>query len=109
MQKLLIDKDFKKIMPPLTEKEFEALKDSIVAEGCQERIVTWKNFILDGHNRYKICKKYKIPFETKKVLFQTKQDATLWIIKNLKKTRNLGTIERLKLILKLDKIIKKRK
>ena len=60
---LRIDPEFSELIPPLSESEYEYLEDNIRKEGCLNPIIVWKNTIIDGHNRYRICKKWDIPFE----------------------------------------------
>ena len=54
---LRVDEEFQALIRPLTDDEYQTLEESIRREGCREAIVIWKGIILDGHNRYKICKK----------------------------------------------------
>ena len=44
--------------------------------------------IIDGHNRYEICQKHNIDYETKEIEFDTRDDAILWIIDNQGARRN---------------------
>lgn len=59
--KLKIDKEFKTLIPPLSPTEYEQLEANIIADGCREPIVIWNGYIIDGHNRYEICKKNQVP------------------------------------------------
>ena len=59
-----INKRFHKLIPPLTDEEFKGLEDSIKIEGCRDALILWNNFIIDGHNRKKICDKYGIKFKS---------------------------------------------
>jgi len=54
--KLIINEEYKKLLPTLSKQEYEALKQSIKTEGQHFPItINPQNIILDGHNRYKIC------------------------------------------------------
>lgn len=64
-----------------------------------------KNIIVDGHNRYKICKQHKIPYQTKEISFIDKDDAKIWIIENQFARRNLSQVQRIDLAFKLEKVI----
>ena len=59
-----IDAEFQSLIPPLTYEEKKMLEESILSEGCRDAIVVWNDTIIDGHNRYEICKKHGIHFET---------------------------------------------
>jgi hypothetical protein len=52
------------------------------------------NIILDGHNRFEICERLKIPYETKDITFDDRLDAKLWIRKNQLARRNLTDDQR---------------
>jgi len=94
MQELIIDKEFKELIPPLTEEERKQLEQSLLKEGCRDAIVVWNGIIIDGHNRYEICKKHGIPFETLKKDFKNRTKAKVWIIHNQLGRRNLKTYEK---------------
>jgi len=95
---LRIKEEFKSLIPKLTAEEYEGLERNIKQEGCRDKIITWKGYIIDGHNRYEICKKYNIAFEVlEKDNFETELDVKLWMINNQFSRRNLPTETRLAL------------
>ena len=51
------------LIQPLSEKDYEDLELSLIEYGCQDPIIVWNGYILDGHNRHKICKEYNIPYQ----------------------------------------------
>ena len=61
--RLKIDKEFKSLIRPLSEAEYLQLEANLIADGCRDPIITWKGFIIDGHNRYEICRKNRLPFK----------------------------------------------
>ena len=61
---LKIDPEFKDLIRPLRRKEYLQLEENILDEGCRDPIIVWNDYIIDGHNRYSICTKYSIPFNT---------------------------------------------
>jgi hypothetical protein len=64
LPRLKIDPEFSTLLPPLTTEEREGLEADILRDGCKDPIVCWHGIILDGHERYRICRKYNIPFDT---------------------------------------------
>lgn len=108
IEKLTIDPEFQKLIPPLSSDEFAQLEQNIIKEGCRDKLVTWENKIIDGHNRYKICHKNKVRFETTEMHFNEKSEAIEWIIKNQFGRRNLPLYERSVLALRLEDEIKER-
>ena len=98
-----IDKEFKSIMPPLTEAERNELETSILREGCRDPLVIWEGTLIDGHHRYEICKQHNIPFETVDMQFESRTDVKIWIIENQSARRNLFPYQRIELALKLEK------
>ena len=100
-----IDVEFQSLIPPLTYEEKKMLEESILSEGCRDAIVVWNDTIIDGHNRYEICKKHGIPFETVRREFENRNDVIEWIIKNQFGRRNLPLHERARLALRLKSVI----
>ncbi|KKL77729.1 hypothetical protein LCGC14_2031990 [marine sediment metagenome] len=86
-----IDEELQKLIPPLAEDELKQLESNLKNEGWRsnERIITWNDIIVDGHNRYSICKKYKITFKTQEKKFKDKNEVILWMIDNQLGRRNL--------------------
>lgn len=106
--KIKIDKEFEKVIPQLTNEEFDQLEENILKNGIQDSIKTWNNFIIDGHNRYKIAKKHNLeiitfPMDNKLV---SKTDVIIWIINNQRGRRNLSNYDRGLLALKLQEVLK---
>jgi len=106
--KLTINKRFKDLTPPMSSDEFNLLKESIFRTGVREPILIWRNTIIDGHNRYKICKEIGIYFETKELEFADEDEAIAWIIKNQLGRRNLTDFDKVEFNLKLKNILEKK-
>lgn len=87
---MIIDEEFKNLIPPLSEEEFNTLKENIILDGCRDALVTWNDVLIDGHNRYNICTMHGIQFKTVSVFnFTERNDIKLWIINNQLGRRNL--------------------
>lgn len=99
--------EFKDLIPPLTEEEREGLEKSILMFGCRDKIITWDGIIIDGHNRYEICTKNNIGFETLKMDydFENEEEVKQWIIKNQFARRNISSYQRSILALQLKESI----
>ena len=61
---IVINEELKAYIDPLTPEEYEALERSLLAEGCRDALVLWGDLLVDGHNRYEICRKHGLPFQT---------------------------------------------
>lgn len=81
--------EFKKLIPPLTPDEFSQLEENCLAEGIRDAILTWNDYIIDGHNRYKIAQKHKLTFNTQKKEFESEEDVIVWMCNNQLGRRNL--------------------
>lgn len=99
---LSIDDEFQSLIPPLSCDEYERLEKSIIAEGVRDPIVTWNGTIIDGHNRYGICRKHGIWFRTTEREFESRDAAKIWIIENQFGRRNLSKYDRSVLALQLE-------
>lgn len=86
---LKIDRTLKDLIPPLQPDEYKTLEESIKAEGCRDKIITWQGYIVDGHNRYDICTRYGIEYETDERFFEDIEAVKVWMIDNQKGRRNL--------------------
>lgn len=91
---MIIDYEIQNLLPPLSEEQLTLLENDIKENGCLNPIIIWDNTIIDGHNRYAICKKNNISFETKEMKFENKQEAMIWAWTTQKARRNLddGTL-----------------
>jgi len=94
-----INPDFKDLLKPLTEHAFETLEKNILSDGCRDALVLWDGFIVDGHNRYHICSKHNLPFETIHKTFESEAHARIWIRDNQLGRRDLLPAERIKLVM----------
>ena len=81
MIELKIDSEFRDKIPPLTDAEFQQLRENILADGeVYEPIAVWNNVIVDGHNRWRIVQENpQIPFRTKEMDFADKWAAFEWM------------------------------
>ena len=99
MEKLIINSELKKWITPLTAEEYAGLEKSIRTEGCRDAIVTWFDpgvglTIIDGHNRFEICQKHGILFDTVVKEFDNIEDVKDWIDFNQLSRRNLTDSQR---------------
>jgi hypothetical protein len=104
-KELVIDEEFRNLIPTLTNEEYKHLETDIKKDKCRDSIITWNDTIVDGHNRYDICKKYNIDFDTVSKDFEDRDEVKLWIIDNQFGRRNLTKYDRGVLALKKKYII----
>lgn len=93
MENIIIDEEFRELLPPLDKDTYKALEENMLANGCLYPLVTWKGILIDGHNRHSICTKHGIPFETVEKEFASREDVIIWIISNQVARRNLTPIQ----------------
>lgn len=106
---LLIDNDFRDILPPLSTEEYAELEKSVKEKGVLSPILTWNGYIVDGHNRYAICQKNGITtFEVKEMQFGSKDEVLEWILSHQLGRRNLNDFQRNEVALKYEKVIAER-
>ncbi|WP_300379590.1 hypothetical protein [Henriciella sp.] len=89
-----IDPEFKSYIPPLTDEEFAQLEANIVEEGCRDPLVVWGNTLIDGHNRYDICKRNGLDFATVQKEFADREAALDWMDAHQLGRRNLTPDQR---------------
>lgn len=101
-----IDPEFSSLIPPLTPEEYSGLEQSILSEGCRDAIILWDNIIIDGHNRYKICKEHNIPFRTETKDFESREDVILWMFRNQLSRRNLNDFQRIEIVRRYEHTVR---
>lgn len=103
MKELKINPRFEKFSPKKKPDEIETLKDSLKKKGyIGSPILTWHGFIVDGHNRYKICQELGIPIDLDKNVeeielgeFAEEIDAMDWMLTHQLSSKNLSVGEKL--------------
>ncbi|MCI7792608.1 MAG: hypothetical protein MR531_17880 [Lachnospiraceae bacterium] len=94
-----IDEELQQVMPKLSEEEYTELENSLLQDGFKgSPIIIWQDIIIDGHNRYEICKKHNIPYEVKELEFSSKEEVIQWMIRAQLGRRNLSPLQRIKLV-----------
>lgn len=85
---LNIDPEFKNLLAPLTKDEYSELEKDILENGCEDTIKVWNGIIVDGHNRYSICLKHGLIFDTQEKEFDSRDQVKNWMIRHQLARRN---------------------
>ena len=100
LYELNIDTELHDLIPPLSDEEYRMLEESIVRDGCDTPLTVWNGTIVDGHNRYEICRKHGIAFGIKEKAFEDKNAVMFWMLEHQLARRNLNSYQRSELALK---------
>jgi len=84
-----IDPEFAGLIHAPSADELRGLEADIVARGCLDAIKTWNGLIVDGHNRFEICKRLGKPYRVEALSFATRDEAKAWMIAHQLGRRNL--------------------
>lgn len=97
MKELKIDPELRDLLPPLTDDEYKQLEKNIVDNGFDRNfpIMEWHGFIVDGHNRYSICRKHNIEYTVGTLAYETKEEVMRWMLDIQLGRRNLTPIQRI--------------
>jgi hypothetical protein len=107
---LIVNEELKAYIDPLTPQEYEALERSLLAEGCRDALVLWGDVLVDGHNRYGICRKHELPFRTvQNTSFRSMEDVHLWMIDQHLGRRSISEFQRGVLALRKREIVAARR
>jgi hypothetical protein len=107
---IVVNEELKAYIDPLTPEEYEALERSLLAEGCRDALVLWGDVLVDGHNRYGICRKHGLPFQTvQNTRFRTLEDVHLWMIDQHLGRRSISDFQRGVLALRKKEIVAERR
>ena len=105
-QEIVVDQEIKDRLWKLNETEYNNLKESILNDGCRESLILWNNILIDGHNRFEICKSFGVEYKTIQKQFKSKNDVMKWIDTNQLSRRNITDEQRTILYGRISKINK---
>ncbi len=109
MKELKINSELRDFIPPLSGEEKKQLEDSLLKYGYKGApIYIWNDYIVDGHNRYELCKKHNIECPVEELLLgdnATIIDVMEWMINTQLGRRNLPPAQRLAVMDKFKKKI----
>jgi N6-adenosine-specific RNA methylase IME4 len=96
MTELKIKEEFRDQLPPLEERAYKKLEKDICEKGCFDPIRTWRGYIIDGHNRYRICQEHGVEFRTISLdeCLEDEIDVRIWIIDHQDGRRSLEPYQR---------------
>jgi hypothetical protein len=99
---IVIDPEFRDLIPALSEEELNGLEKSIVENGFNPAfpLIVWKghNILVEGHNRYNVCMKHDIEPLVIEQYFESREQVMSWMIENQLSRRNLTTEQKNDLI-----------
>ncbi len=87
---LMIDSEFRDLIPPLSNEELMLLENSLLVDGLRDPVLVWDGIVVDGHNRIRICMQNGIDVHFKEMEFLNRDAAKDWIIANQLSRRNLN-------------------
>jgi len=93
MQEIIIDEEFKRILPKLEKQSCAQLEEGILEHGCLMPLVLWNGILIDGHNRYEIVQRHGLPFNTMSLEFNSRDEVIAWIIETQIQRRNLNQLQ----------------
>ena len=106
---ITVNEELLAYIDPLTPEEHAALERSLLTEGCRDALVLWGEVLVDGHNRYGICTRHGIPFNTvQNTAFKTLDDVHLWMIDQHLGRRSVSDFQRGVLALRKKDILSAR-
>lgn len=112
MIELKIDEELRDLLPSLSLDEKKQLEKNLIQDGYIESpIYTWNGYIIDGHNRYEICRKNRIEFPVEELQLgkdSTKTDAMEWMINTQLGRRNLESYQKIIVAERYERILKEK-
>jgi len=98
-REIIIEEEFRDLIPPLTPDELAGLEADILQDGCLDALKVWDTpdgpVLIDGHNRKAICDKHGFPYETEFIPgLETREDVKRWMIQHQRHRRNLNEAQR---------------
>jgi hypothetical protein len=106
MSEIIIERAYTKLVRPLSKKEYGDLKNSIKEHGQLVPITVNQNYVvLDGHNRFKICKELGIVPVVIRKECESGAAERLFVVESNLKRRHLTDIERVELGIQFEPIL----
>ena len=107
---LYIDQEFYELIAESSKDEIASLLNSLLAEGCREALIVWDQpeyglTIVDGHNRYQLCREHNIPFRIQQMEFASRYDVKIWMLNNQLARRNLTPYQKINMTMRMERII----
>jgi hypothetical protein len=93
MEEIIIDAEFKALLPALDAQTYALLEESMLENGCMHPLILWNGILIDGHNRYEISQRHGIPFNTISKEFDSRDDVLIWIVSTQIARRNLSPMQ----------------
>jgi hypothetical protein len=114
IDEIIVDEEFAKLIPPLSDEEQKQLLLSIERDGrYREKLIVWAGFdiLLDGHHRLEIYQQNHegsdiTPPEVLEIALPSRDAAKLWMARNQLSRRNLTDFQRAEIALLLAPEIK---
>jgi hypothetical protein len=107
---ITVNEDLLAYIDPLSPDEHEALERSLLTEGCRDALVLWGEVLVDGHNRFRLCQKHGLPFNTlQNSSFKSMEDVHLWMIEQHLGRRSVSDFQRGVLALRKKDILNTRR
>lgn len=93
MQEIILDAEFKRILPKLDTIAYNKLEQDILVHGCLIPLVLWNGILIDGYHRFEILQKHDLPFNTISMEFNSREEVTDWVIEFQIAKRNLTPMQ----------------
>ncbi len=82
LPKLRCNDEYRRLYQPISEQEYQALEQEILAHSNTALIKVWSNVILYDYEKYEICQKHHIPYTASRIYARNSEEALLWLCKN---------------------------
>ena len=92
---ITIDREFKNLIPAISDEERKQLEENIIEHGgARDPLVVWRDsdrdILIDGHNRHEICTRLGLEYSVEAMEFASRDEAADWIDRNQLGRRNLS-------------------
>ena len=89
MYNLLDDPDFHHLVYPLRKSDSLLLEEKIVSQNAADPVVIWECTIIDGFERYQICREHNIAFCVADKFFPARDDVIAWVCRTQLQRKDL--------------------
>ncbi len=96
LSEIVLDAEFQALNLPLAPEEEVQIQRTFLVDGCREPLVVWRHrgrlVLLTGYAVFPLLKRHRVPFLVIEKEFAYRDDARLYIVKDLLAHKHLGEL-----------------
>lgn len=88
---LIKDPEFQSLFPSYSDKEYLERESYLTEKGCPFPLKHWNNILIMDYLDYDICKSWGIEFEIQEMMFESREDAIIYLCKYIINNKKISS------------------